>query len=401
MKWASAISELADADAALAAAGAAIDADLGGAPDLVFAFVSPHHHPAYAELPALLRSRWPGVRVFGCSGGGVIGAGRELEQRTALSLTAGRLPGVDIDSWWLDGDALAPGSEHSARLADLAMRHADSPRHLLVLADPFTFPAEQFLRSLDHAVAGGAVAGGLASGGANAGDHALFVDDECHRGGAVVLALGGDIEMLTAVAQGCRPIGQPMFVTACDGNKLSALDGRAAVAVINELYEQADTAEQNLMQQSLFIGLAMRERESEYHQGDFLVRNVAGADQDKQSIWVGAPLHNNQVVQFHLRDATTSAADLAACLDQLRQRLAGQSPAGALLFSCGGRGQGLYGHANHDCGAYLQRISAGPLGGFFCNGEIGPVGGTTFVHAYTSAFAVFTSSGDGAKRGAA
>jgi small ligand-binding sensory domain FIST len=94
------------------------------------------------------------------------------------------------------------------------------------------------------------------------------------------------------------------------------------------------------------------------------------------------------VVQFHLRDARTSADDL----DQLLARHRG-TPAGSLLFSCLGRGTHLYGRADHDTDLVRRHFGDVPLGGFFCNGEIGPVQGTTFLHGYTSAFGLFRPRG--------
>jgi small ligand-binding sensory domain FIST len=91
-------------------------------------------------------------------------------------------------------------------------------------------------------------------------------------------------------------------------------------------------------------------------------------------------------VQFHLRDARTSAEDLEAMLGH---RAGAPAPAGALLFSCLGRGMHLYGRADHDTGAFRRHLGEVALGGFFCNGEIGPVEGATFLHGYTSAFGLF------------
>jgi small ligand-binding sensory domain FIST len=97
-----------------------------------------------------------------------------------------------------------------------------------------------------------------------------------------------------------------------------------------------------------------------------------------------------QAVQFHLRDARTAAEDLSQHLERYRAGSTGAaSPQGALLFSCVGRGMHLYGRPDHDTSLFEGALGSIPLGGFFCNGEIGPVGGTTFLHGYTSAFALF------------
>ncbi|MEQ8660601.1 MAG: FIST C-terminal domain-containing protein, partial [Gammaproteobacteria bacterium] len=328
----------------------------------------------------------------GCSASGVIGGGSEIEHEPAISITAACLPRVTLDCWRVEAGDLGPGTAHSERLAALAAAGAAAPQ-LLVLADPFSFPTERLLRAFEHAFGTSVISGGLASGGGAPGECALFRDERLWYTGALVLALGGDIEMITAVAQGCRPIGEPLFVSACDGGKLVALDGRRPYDVLNDIFATASAADRALMQHSLFLGLAMRPGETRYGQGDFLVRNVLGGDAESGALWVGANLHENQVVQFHLRDAGTSAADLASTLAGLAGALGTRPAAGGLLFSCTGRGAGLYGVPGHDSAALHAALGPLPLGGFFCNGEIGQVAGIPFVHGYTSAVAVFRPRG--------
>jgi small ligand-binding sensory domain FIST len=112
-------------------------------------------------------------------------------------------------------------------------------------------------------------------------------------------------------------------------------------------------------------------------------------DPESGVIAIGESLKNGQVVQFHLRDATTSALDLRTMLTRYRASLSGGAPQGALLFSCLGRGRNLYGEAHHDSRVILDHLGDLPLGGFFCNGEIGPIGGRSYLHGYTSAIALF------------
>jgi small ligand-binding sensory domain FIST len=104
---------------------------------------------------------------------------------------------------------------------------------------------------------------------------------------------------------------------------------------------------------------------------------------------VGALLEESSVVQFHLRDARTSADDLEAHLCRYRDEAKDTPAKGALLFSCLGRGVHLYGSADHDSHLFRHHLGEIPLGGFFCNGEIGPVQNKTFLHGYTSAFGLF------------
>ena len=381
MRWASAVSAHADLDAAATEVAARIEhASVGGTPDLLIAFVSSHHAGGYATLPALLRRRLPARLLLGCSAGGVIGGGHEVEQAPGLSVTAAWLPGVELTPFRLEsGDPLdlrplAPGDPALAPC-------------FLVLADPFSFDPEPLVRALDRAFDGSRTIGGLASGSRQPGENALYLGDAVHRDGLVGIALRGNVAMDTIVAQGCRPIGEPMFVTRGERNLLQELDGHRAGAVLQRLYEQSDARDQELFRGSLFVGIVMRERQQEYRQGDFLIRNVLGLEPKSGALAIGALMREGMVVQFHLRDAATSAADLDELLGQ--HRAAAPAPSGSLLFSCLGRGVHLYGRPDHDTDLFRRHLGDVPLGGFFCNGEIGPVQGTTFLHGYTSAFGLF------------
>ena len=392
MRWTSALSRRTETDLAIDEVTDAVRAGLGQAPDLVFLFASGHHQPGFDGLAARVRERLGGATVVGCSASGVIGDGAEVEFQPALGLLAASLPGALVEAWHLEAGDLGPGTAHSERCARLAAT-TDGGAQFVILADPFSFPAEHLLRSLESGFGRTVIAGGLASGGQAPGEMALFLDDTTFRAGALVLALGGDVEMHTAVAQGCRPIGEPMFLTAHQGNLIQGLDGRPPLEVLNAIFEHADSRDRELMQHSLFIGITMREDGTEYRQGDFLIRNLLGADQESGAVQVAADLHPNQVVQFHLRDARTSAEDLDRVLERAREQHGGATPEGALLFSCTGRGEGLYGEPDHDSAAFERQMGPVPLGGFFCNGEIGPVQGRTYLHGYTSAFALFRPRG--------
>ena len=181
----------------------------------------------------------------------------------------------------------------------------------------------------------------------------------------------------------------PFFVTHCQDNVLQRLDGQPPVELVEELFEAASASDRELFRNSLFLGLEMQSDQGEYAQGDFLIRSIIGIDPDDGALAIAAPLRPSQVVQFHLRDAKASAEDLERCLNRYSVEVGGSKARGALLFSCLGRGVGLYGSRDHDSRAFYSRVGEVPLTGFFCNGEIGPVRTQTFLHGYTSAFAIF------------
>jgi small ligand-binding sensory domain FIST len=217
----------------------------------------------------------------------------------------------------------------------------------------------------------------------------LFEGGKVKRSGAVGVAFAGDLSVETVVAQGCRPVGKPMVVTECERNVIRKLDARTPLEVIRGLFDGAETRERRLIRRSLQIGIVMDPLSDQFAAGDFLIRNVIGAEEQTGAVAVGELVREGQVVQFHVRDAEAADEDLRVMLERYVERLDGDEPAAALLFQCLGRGQHLFGAPDHDTSVFNEMVAAVPIAGFFCNGEIGPVGGTTFLHGYTSSFALF------------
>jgi small ligand-binding sensory domain FIST len=390
MTWGSALSRREVAGHAFTEAAAAVERQLGGrAASLLLVFASPHHADGFQRIASLAAERFPRALLAGCSGNGVIGGGREAEDGPALSLTAASLPAVELSGFHLDMTRLPPPDAGPAAWRAATGRAAGGRPHFLVLADPFTFDAAGLVSGLDRAYPGAVTVGGLASGGRSPGDHRLLLGTAVHRHGAVGVALSGNVALDALVAQGCRPIGKPMLVTRCRGGLLLELDGRAPLEVLGEMHGSVGERDRALMRHSLFLGLDMRSERVEFDSAELLVRNLVGADPERGSLAVGADLQPMQAVQFVVRDAGTAEEDLKRALARYRASEGERRPGGALLFSCTGRGAGLFGRPDHDTGLFEEALGPVPLGGFFCNGEIGPVSGTTCLHGYTSAFALF------------
>ncbi|MET0985815.1 MAG: FIST N-terminal domain-containing protein [Steroidobacteraceae bacterium] len=391
MKWASIVDTSASLSTAVEQAGDQLFAALGKQePNLVLAFVSEHHAALYDELPALVAREFDSAHLVGCSGTGVIGAAGEIEDRPALVLMGALLPGVRIRATHLDSSDIPPVYAEPMVWEETVRLSAAQEPSFLVLSDPHSFEVESFLKGLDRIFPRATKVGGIASGGsAQAGSHVLFLDQHVYRSGAVVIGFTGDIEIDTVVAQGCRPVGDPMFVTLTHENLIRELDGHAARDVLANVYERLPYNDRDLFSRSLFLGLALRQDASEYGPGDFLIRTVLGLDPQSGALWVNSNVEQNRVVQFHLRDASASAMDLERMLTSYRSMRGNEPAAAALLFSCTGRGVGLYEQPDHDSNAFRRLVADIPIGGFFCNGEIGPVHNTTYLHSYTSVFAVF------------
>jgi small ligand-binding sensory domain FIST len=201
--------------------------------------------------------------------------------------------------------------------------------------------------------------------------------------------MSGDIAIDTVVAQGCHPIGDPMFANSTHENLMLELDGKIPREVLTEIYGKLNRHERQLFTQALFLGVAVDTQREEYKPGDFLVRAILGLDPQSGALWVNSPVPVNSVVQLHIRDATTAAQDVESLLQRYRASPNSRNATGALLLSCTARGTNLYDQANHDSNAFVQSLGDIPLAGCFCDGEIGPVRGSTYLHTFTSVFGVF------------
>jgi small ligand-binding sensory domain FIST len=377
MRWASAIATPSRLEDAIDEAADTVLAELGQEPDLVVAFVSATYSDHYGSLPAALRARFPHAVTFGCCAGGVIGNRTEVESQDAVALVAAVLPGVEIATFRL-------GDEPDNWPNEMAI-DPDLEPELIILTDPFSCDASKLVPWLDAAFPSSTKIGGIASGATAAGESILLLGDELYRTGAIGLALTGNIEIDTIVAQGCKPVGSPMFITRAAGPVLYELDGQSAMLTLEKLFATLGEDDRSLARNSLFLGIVMVDQQEVYEHGDFLIRNIVGIDPEALAVAVSAELREGSIAQFHLRDAHTSTSDLQELLAKHQYG----SPAGALLFTCMGRGQDLYGSSNHDTDLFHNQMGQVPMGGFFSNGEIGPVLGQTFLHSYTSAFGLF------------
>ena len=373
------------------AARVAIDAalaPLAGEPaDLVLLFVSPQHEDAQRAIIDIATERVEGATVLGCSAGGVIGARREVEDAPAVAAWAASLPGIGVQPFRLtfqreDDHAIVEGLED--------LPSPDEEPLILMLADPFSFPADVLLDHLNDAGAAPPIVGGMASGGLEAGRNSLFFNDEILRDGAVGAILTGP-GMTTVVSQGCRPVGKTYAVTRAERNVLFELGGAPAMSRIEELYGEAGERDQLLIRRGLHVGSAITETKPELARGDFLIRNVVGVDRESGAIAISDLIEVGRTVQFQVRDAESAREDLRAVLERER-RARPSDVAGALLFSCNGRGSALFGQPDHDVGAVRRAFGDVPVAGFFAAGEIGPVAGKNFLHGFTASILLFRES---------
>jgi small ligand-binding sensory domain FIST len=370
--------------AATAAREAALEARVDATrPDLAFLFLSPDHLDGAEAAAIAVRETLEPRHLLGCVAGGVLARDRELEQRPGAAVWAGRLPGAEIECFHASVNVESGG----ASIGGVPALGAD-PSLVALIADPFTFPVAPFLDLLNDERPGLPLVGGLATGGGTRGAQALFLDADVHDEGAVGLVVSGT-PVVTVVSQGCAPVGPESVVTRAEGNVVFELAGRPALERLREIVGSLTPAEQRLAVQGLLLGLVIDENKAEYGRGDFLMRGVLGGDEETGALAVGAPVRVGQTVRFHVRDADSADADLRR---ELAGGLEGASAAGALVFTCNGRGRAMFDAADHDARLVSSVLGSDGVAGFFCGGEIGPVGGRAFLHGFTATLAVFLKS---------
>ncbi len=363
----------------------------GDTADLGFLFFSRHHVPRLSEIVRGVRTR-TGVRtLLGCLGETVVGGGREVEREPALALFLAALPGADVRPVRLscretmDGFAFPLAPEG-------ALDDAEEGSLLLFLGDPFTLPVDLYLRRFNEDHPGVLVVGGMASGGRGPGETVLLHDGQPVRDGAVGYLLRGVGGVRTVVSQGCRPVGEPLVVTECDRNSILRLGGKPALARIQDLFSRLSEEDRRLFQAAPHLGVVMREGQERFGPGDFLIRNLVGVDPAHGAVFVSDYLRRGQTIQFHVRDGRAADEDLRALLARdVEQHL--EAPArAALLFSCNGRGQRLFGRPDHDVAAVRAAMGEIPVSGFFAQGEVGPVSGRNYLHGFTASIALFAAT---------
>lgn len=368
-------------EAAREAGAQARDALAGRDADVAAVFCSGHHLAApEATLEGVHEALAPAA-LAGCGAGGVLGGGREVEDGTAVAVWAAALGEGSGRSFWAE-TVEAPGGVAVTGLPDL-----DGAAAAILVPDPTGFPTEPVLAELARVAPGVPVLGGLASARGIDGTIPLLRDEEVVAGGAVGLRLDG-VELLPCVSQGAAPVGPELTVTAGEGNVISELAGRPALQALRRVLEDLPAAERAMLDGGLLLGIVVDPGHADYERGDFLVRGLVGADPDDGTLAVGAEVEPGTVVRVHARDAVSADRDLREALGLRRAALGGAAAAGALVFTCNGRGRGMFGDADHDATAVARELGA-PAAGFFAAGEIGPVGGRAFVHGFTATIAVF------------
>ncbi|MBI1881850.1 MAG: FIST C-terminal domain-containing protein [Chloroflexi bacterium] len=363
----------------------------GRSPDFVLVFLSPYFRIVVSDLADMLRAKLNPTVLIGCTAEGVIGREQEIEREPAVALVAAHLPDVELIPFTLQSMDWHRTLSEEATLRQMVNAPPTS-KLFMIVADPFTTPMDAVLEAFNAYYPNLPIIGGMASGAQRAGGNALLFNDRVLNNGAVGVAFAGAFDVDIIVSQGCRPVGQPFTVTSARENVIFSLEGQPPLARIQDLVTGMTPADRVLLQNGLYIGRAVGMDREALGRGDFLIRGVMGLDQESGVMVVGDYIDEGETVQFHLRDAVTAEEDLEM---MLAPQLLYDPPCGGFLFSCNGRGTRLYNHPNGDINIIQKVLGEVNLAGFFCAGEIGPIGNKNFLHGHTASLALFRPQGEG------
>ncbi len=359
-----------------------------GRVDLAMVFFARDHCEDALEIAQTVSAALNPRCLLGCQGETVVGNEREVEKGPALTLWLGRWAGdVELTPFHLTMEETSEGFALLGWPDDLADATPEESL-ILTLADPFSFPADDFLRQVNEEQPGLRVIGGMASGGAQPGDNPLLIGADVRLEGAIGVLMRGPIQARSVVSQGCRPIGRPLIITKARENVILELGGKTALAQLQHIWQELEPRDRHLIQHGLHVGRVISEYQDAFRRGDFLIRNVMGLDNATGALAITDRVRVGQTIQFHVRDAAAADEDLHALL-QIDKKMHEATPAAALLFSCNGRGTRLFGRPDHDAQAILAEAGTIPLAGFFAQGEFGPVGGQNFLHGFTASVVLF------------
>jgi small ligand-binding sensory domain FIST len=384
MRWASASSRLdLPADAATAVANELREQLGGETPDLVITFVSGPGPGRTAAAAELLRRELPAATFAAVSARGVVTREHEVEQGVALSVVAARLPGVEVKPFLVLQDAWAEPVDNEAAF-DLRAPGARGAELVIVLGDPFSLDMDRVLGMFNRWAPGVRVVGGLASAAPKPGGNTLILNDWTAHEGGLAIALHGALRADVVVSQGCEPIGPPLDVTHAEDNLIFTLDGQPAVERVEQVLRAMPERERDRLKQGLYLGRPARGEAS--GRGDYLIRNLLGADRDRGALAVADVVGLREKVRLHVRDGRAAQEDLEMLLSP---QAFDTAASGVLLFACNGRGRALFGEPDRDITSLQQALkAAAPCAGMFCAGEVGPVGERNFLHGHTASIAI-------------
>jgi hypothetical protein len=344
-------------------------------PSVVFVFTAagnPDRATPDATLVAAREAQAlaPGAIVVATDAPGVLSMGAEREgQPAAAALCFDRsVARATLSTLALD----LPRESHNDAIVTAAARVADGDRRnvgVVALLATASHTPESLTGIARHEGAPIVGAGAALVSGAAPG----VAPTSC---AAAIVTLSGSLRMTTVASPAVRVLTPWMRVTGQEGPFLLSLDDKPALDVLGDVVREGGRRDPLLV--------LIRGVEGEAA----LVRTIAGADPARGAVAIADVLPLGAEVAFGVRDAAAARGDLATRLAAVARASGGATPAAALMFTCAGRGKGLFGVGDVDAKALRSKFAA-PAAGMQSAFELAPWGGVTRAHLYTAVSAIF------------
>jgi small ligand-binding sensory domain FIST len=351
-------------------------------------FMSPEFFPYASQTLEILRVHGRIPLLVGCSGTGLIVGDEEMESASGIVLGLYHLPGAELKAFHFTQSQIEEADSAVYWQVQTGIKPSRT-NGWLAFHDPFHMEADSWMRSWNEAYAPVPTFGGAASGIISEQLTQVYLNGEVFEEGVVAISVGGEVTLSGVVSQGCTPIGEPWTLTRVEHNLIHQIANRPAYTVLAETFQKLPPADQQKARGNLLIGLVVNEYLEDFHRGDFLVRPLIGGDPNSGVLAVGALPRAGQTMQFQRRDAAAASEDMNELLARAKIDSGDGHIYGGCLCCCNGRGKNLFGVPNHDASLIQKQLGPIGLAGFFCNGEIGPVGEKSFLHGFSAALALF------------
>jgi small ligand-binding sensory domain FIST len=349
-------------------------------------FITPQFFDHASDILEILRVHARIPLLVGCSSRSLIANAQELDDSSGLVVSLHHLPNTQLNAFHFTQEQVGQGDEVDFWRKQTGIEDCNG---WLVFSDPFHIDGEHWLHQWNNNWPKSPVLGGLAVGAQNDQRTQVYLNGEVYEEGGVALSFEGKVALCSIVSQGCTPIGETWTITRAEDNVIHEIGNRPAYEVLVETFESLSEADKERTKGNLFVGMVVNEYLEEFKRGDFLIRNLIGADPNNGAIAVGALPRAGQTLQFQRRDALAAGQDFDELLHQAKESLCDTTVYGGCLFCCNGRGKNLFGVSDHDAGLVQHHLGDVGLSGIFCNGEIGPVGESNYLHGYTASLALF------------
>ena len=339
---------------------------------LGFIYATDYHADALSKALAYLRENTTVQHWCGSIGIGICCNQQEFMDESAIAIM---LLDIPEESFCLFDGVVNSADEIMNSLANWPAH--DAACLSVVHGDPQNPRLPDLIEHLPEVLGHGFLVGGLTS--SRKGN--LQVADGLTEGGLSGVVFHEDINVVTALSQGCSPIGPVHEVTSCQRNVLANLDGQPALDVFRQDIGEILARDLNNVAGFIFAARPVEDVDT----GDYTVRNLVGIDIQKKLLAVGDLFEDGDTVLFCRRDNQTAENDLIRMLTQLKQRAGDQTPRGALYYTCLGRGQYMFGRKSRELEIIRQHLGDVPLIGFYANGEVS----RNRLYGYTGVLTLF------------